>query len=187
MKKVLTVAALLAAVAVADAGNHCASVGACYQQQAVAVASYQATVAVPVYQPAQVAVDYCPPAAVATPYYQRQAFAAVPVYGHAAVAVQSYYQPAAFVRQRAFVNTGYGGYGGSAFVGGGQFRGPPIVRGGFGGGRFSGPVAQGFQTGGLLGAAERLTGLGNGSGDFGRGAIIGVLGARSNLFGLGRR
>lgn len=77
------------------------------------------------------------------------------------------FQSQAFVQQRSFG-------GGRQFVGGG-----------FGGG--GGPFRQGFAQGGIIGGLERFTGLGSGNGDFGRGAIIGVLGARSNLFGLGRR
>jgi hypothetical protein len=120
---------------------------------------------------------------------QRQVYAA-PVYVpqvQQVVVQRQVYQPAyvqqAFVQKQVVVRQqavyGYGGFQQqfSRGFGGRQFNG-----GGFGGG----PFRQGFQQGGILGGLERFTGLGNGSGDFGRGAIIGVLGARSNLFGLGR-
>jgi hypothetical protein len=104
-----------------------------------------------------------------------------------AVAAPVYVQQQAFVQkqvvvQRQFAQQAYG-YGGFQQAQFGGFRQRQFVGGGFGGG----PFRQGFQQGGIIGGLERFTGLGNGSGDFGRGAIIGVLGARSNLFGLGRR
>lgn len=82
-----------------------------------------------------------------------------------------------------FVNQGGFGGGRQRFSSNQGFAG--------GGGGFLGGIGQNFQAGnaqgGILGAVERVTGLGDGSGQVGTGAILGVLGARSNLFGLGRR
>lgn len=176
MKKVLALIAVLAVVATADA--QCYRTSACYQQTAA--------VAVPVYAPAAVAVQsvqtsYCAPAAAsfaapAVSYYQQPA----------AFAVQSVGYQQSFVQQRAFVQQGSYGYGGTAFSGHGtRFLGPPIQRGFGGGGRFGGS-GDGFTTGGgLIGLASNLTGI-SPAGVTGIG--VGILGARAfpGVFGLRR-
>lgn len=154
-----------------------AGCGTCVQAQAFAAPVYQAQYA-PVQQQVIVRqqVQYAPVVQqqfVQKQVIQRQVY--VPQQ-------QVFAQKQVVVRQQAVYGYG-GGFQQQQFsrgFGGRQFNG-----GGFGGG--GGPFRQGFAQGGLIGGLERFTGLGSGNGDFGRGAIIGVLGARSNLFGLGRR
>jgi len=113
-----------------------------------------------------------------------------------------------FNRFNAFAGSTYGTSAGSRvvinnfaasnrFQGSGQTSGGVVVnnfqsqpRAGNGGGggilaNLRNATAQGARTGGLAGAAERLTGLGNGSGQFVQGALTGVLATRANLFGIG--
>lgn len=81
-----------------------------------------------------------------------------------------------------FVNQGGGGFGGGRqrFSNNQGFAG--------GGGGFLGGIGQNFQAGnaqgGILGAVERVTGLGDGSGQVGQGALLGILAGRANVFGL---
>jgi hypothetical protein len=112
----------------------------------------------------------------------RQSYAAPVQFAPVYVPRQQQFRQFQF-RQQQF--SGYG-YGGQQFS---QFQGRGFQSSRFGGGfaTAGGPLRQGFQTGGVLGAAERFIGIGDGSGQVGTGVLLGVLGARANVFGLGRR
>jgi len=162
------VLALFVLSEVADAG--------CYgarrvQQQVVCQQSYAAPVVVQqapvVYaQPAVVQVPAVQTYTVAVPMvqqqvvYQQQQVYAAPVVQQQAV----YAQQNVVVRQQAanVYGAGFGRAGGGGFLSG---------------------ISNG--QGGLLGAAERFTGLGSGDGQFLQGAGVGILASRANLFGLG--
>jgi hypothetical protein len=159
--------AVQAQVPAYNAGPSC---GVC---AAASVQSYVPTVV----QSAPLVYNYTPPVRSVVSY-NSYAVQAQPIYRTQFVQSQKFVQRNVFHSQK-FVQR-------PAFVQQPVFVQRNVVRGGFGGGFAGGPFRQGFQQGGILGGLERFTGLGNGSGDFGRGAIIGILGARSNLFGLGR-
>lgn len=134
---------------------------------AVAVPVYQAQIVVPqvqavAVQPVAVQAVYAAPAVV-------QTYVAPVV--HQQVIQRQVVVEKQVVRQKQVVQRAnvYGGVGRAGFAGGG-------LRGAFAPGG-----------GGIAGLAERITGIGDGSGQTANGALLGVLAARSNLFGLGRR
>lgn len=152
-------------------------------QQAVATCVPQAPVAaLPAYAPPVVqqvpAVTYSVPAAApvyAAPVLAAPAYYATPVVRSFAVPAYSYGVQQSFAVRRSFAVPSYA----VPTVVNNNF----VVRqrgfgGGFGGGQpgFLGQIranaAQGAASGGLLGAAERVVGVGDGSGQFLQGALI---------------
>jgi len=172
MRFLLSVLALFLFATLSFAGNcrYASSAPVILQQQVYQSSQVTYTQQVPVLAPAPVCT------------YASSAQAFVPSYAPAYIP-----QEQIIVKRRVFAapapvyapqaQIGYGGYGA------GLPRQVGFAGGGFGGG----PLRQGFQTGGILGAAERLSGLGDGSGQVGTGVILGLLGARANIFGLGGR
>lgn len=166
-----------------------ATAGDCYrtsavQVQQVPVATYQVpvqqtvTYTVPVQVQQQVQVQAapvctyatCAPQALAAPAYQSYTTAAAfaaPTYYSQQFAAPVYRSQTQFVQRSFATGAVYGG----GFVQQGFAPQRGFARAGFGGG---GAFGGAFQPGGggLLGLGERITGLGDGSGQFLQGALI---------------